>query len=304
MRTVQITAYGAADALHLVEMPTPEPEPGTVRIRIRAAAVNPADWKWRAGVLHDLVPLTFPHVLGYDVAGAIDAVGEGVNGLATGDRVVAMLPTLTKGGYAEQVVVAADLVARIPDGLGFAAAAAIPTAGLTGVQLIEEYCRPAPGETVLLTGALGAVGRFALHAALAQGARVVAAVRPGQVEAVLALGVAEAIMLDEPARLDRPVDYVADTVGGAKVAALCRSAVPRGGIWTVATDPIDPDGLIHAPVFVAVHADARRLGELAALVAAGALEVPVARRLPLEHAAEAQRLVEAGGTGGRIILEP
>lgn len=303
MRVVAIDGYGPPEALHVAEAPLPEPGPGEVRVKVRAAAVNPADWKWRSGALDGVVPLSFPAVLGYDIAGVVDALGEGVSVPAPGTRVCGMLDHIAKGGYADYALLPAEQAVPIPDALDDATAAALPCAGLTGVQMIEDHIRPVPGETVLVTGALGGVGRFVLHAAIAAGARVIAAVRASQVEEARALGAADVHVPGE-AWAGGPVDHAADTVGGAGVAALLRAAAPRGRIVTVATDPIDPEGLPAAPQFIAVRHDPARLAALANTVASGTLAVPVAQLLPFDRAAEAHRLVEAGGTGGKIVLVP
>lgn len=303
MRVVQIDDYGPAEALHVARAAVPEPGPGMVRVSVRAAGINPADYKWRSGALHGVAPLIFPQVLGYDVAGIVDALGKGVTAPAIGTRVVGMLSHIEKGGYAEQVLLPAGQAVPIPDGMEDATAAALPCAGLTGVQMIEEHIQPATGETVLITGALGGVGRYALHAALRAGARVIVAVRAAQRDEALALGASEAVALGEDWE-GGPIDHVADTVGGPLVAKLCRQAAPRGRIVTVATDPIDPAGLPSAPDFIAVHHDPARLAALAREVLAGALVVPIADIVPFEQAAEAHRRVEAGGAGGKLILVP
>jgi len=304
MQVIQFDHYGDVDVLYRAEVATPAPGPGAVRVRVAAAAVNPADVKWRQGMFKDFAPIGFPHVLGYDIAGTVDAVGPEVSGLKPGDRVFAMLDAFTKGGYAEYAVVPAGDVALIPEGLDFATAAALPTAALTGVQLIEDHLRPTPGQTVLITGAAGAVGRFAIAAARKLGARVVAAVRRTQAEEARALGADEVIALGEAEWTGAPFDHVADTVGGPAVAALCRHLAPGGLIRTVATTPIDPAGLSTEPVFIGVQRDAKKLAEIGRLVAAGEVPAPVAKRLPLAEAAQAHRLVEAGGNAGKIILEP
>jgi NADPH:quinone reductase-like Zn-dependent oxidoreductase len=304
MRVIQMSGYGGPDVLQLGERETPEPGPGQVRVRVQAVGVNPADWKWRAGWFKDMIPFSFPHVPGYDAAGVVDAVGEGVSGFAKGDRVVTMTAPDKQGAYAELVVAAADATAKIPANLDFATAAALPTPGLTGVQLVEEMLKPKAGETVLVTGAVGGCGRFSLHAAKKLGARVVAAVRASAAAEARALGADEVITLDGGEWTGAPFDAVADTVGGPAVAKLCRHVKPGGLIGTVSTTPIDPAGLPSQPAFFAYHADAARLAELAEVAARGELPVPVATRLPFAEAGKAQQLVEAGGQGGKVVLEP
>jgi NADPH:quinone reductase-like Zn-dependent oxidoreductase len=252
----------------------------------------------------DFMPIEMPHVPGYDIAGTVEAIGPDVTGYRPGDRIVSLLGNTTHGGYAELAIADAAASAKLPDGFDFALAAALPVAALTGVQMIEEQIKPARGETVLVTGALGAVGRFIVHAALAQGARVVAAVRPSHAEEARALGASVVIPLEGGDQSSLSFNHVADTVGGPAVTALCRRLISGGRICTAATDPIDPAGLAAEPVFIFLHQDGPRLAEIVAEVAAGAIAVPIARRMPLAAAAEAQQLVAAGGVGGKIILEP
>ena len=304
MRAVLFYEYGPPDVMREGDTPTPGPAPNEVRIRVRAAGVNPADFKWRAGMFADLVPLQLPHVLGYDVAGTVDALGSDVLGMSVGDRVFAMLDNIKKGGYAEFAVCIAEHAARIPTDLDFDIAAALPTPALTGFQMIEEHLQVKPGQTVLITGAIGAVGRFATVAALRLGARVVAAVRANQQDEALALGAAETIVLGDQNWHGAPFDHIADTVGGAAVARLCRHLKPGGRIRTVSTTPIDPAGLYSDPVFISVHPDRATLEKAAALVGATEITLPIARRMPLGQAAEAHRLAEAGGLGGKLILRP
>lgn len=302
MRAVVFDIYGAADVLHEVLLPIPAPAIGQVRIRVTSAAVNPADVKWRAGMFRDIAPVPLPHILGYDVAGTIDAVGADVTGFASGDRVIAMLDPVSKGGYADYALADAAAVAHCPDELIDEVAAALPTAGLTGFQLIERHVRPLAGETVLITGATGAVGRFAVRAALDAGAHVIAAVRPSHRDAALALGV-NVVPLDGT-EVPPLVDHVADTVGGSVVATLSRKLRPGGRIRTVATTPIDADGLKSAPVFISVQPDGAMLARIAQRVAAGEIAVPIDRSLPLAQAATAHRLIEGSGITGKIILLP
>jgi NADPH:quinone reductase-like Zn-dependent oxidoreductase len=243
-------------------------------------------------------------VPGYDIAGTVEAVGPDVTGYKPGDRIVALLGNTTHGAYAELAAADATASARLPEDFDFALAAALPVAALTAVQMIEEQIKPTKGETVLVTGALGAVGRWLVHAALAQGARVIAAVRPAHADEARALGASEVIALDGSDHSSFSFNHVADTVGGPAVTALCRRLIPGGRICTAATDPIDPAGLAAEPVFIFLHQDGQRLAEIVAEVATGAIAVPIAQRMSYADAAEAQELVAAGGLGGKIILHP
>jgi NADPH:quinone reductase-like Zn-dependent oxidoreductase len=303
MRVVECDEYGGPEVLHLAERPVPEVAPGTIRVRVHAAGVNPADPKLRQGMFAAVAPLHFPQVLGYDVAGTIDSLGAGVTGYFPGERVFAMLGPVKRGAYAEYVLVPSADIVLMPAELDFATAAAIPTGGLTGVQMIEEYALPQAGDVVLITGAVGSVGRFAMYAARCRGAHIIAAVRAAQQEEALALGAAETLVLGQEDWKGPDFKFVIDTVGGDSVAALCRHLRADGAIFTAATTPINRAGLVCEPVFVIVHNDPAKLKALAGAVAAGELPVPIGQCLPLAKAAEAHHLVEAGGSRGKVILE-
>ena len=134
MKAIVIHRYGGPEVLELADLPAPHPQAGEVLVRIAAAAVNPADGKWRAGMFQSFAPIGFPHILGYDVAGEV----IGGEGFAPGTRVFGMLDPFHKGGYAEQVAVSSGTLAEIPEGMDFPTAAAIPTAGLTGLQMVDH----------------------------------------------------------------------------------------------------------------------------------------------------------------------
>jgi NADPH2:quinone reductase len=304
MQAVQFCEYGPSSVLKNVEIECAPVGPNEVRIRINAAGVNPADVKWRAGMFREFMPLALPCVPGYDVAGTVEAVGPGVTHLSIGEPVAAMLDSYTMGAYAQQVVVSAYRVARLPSELDLVTAAALPTAGLTGLQLIEDHIRPKRGQTILVTGATGAVGRFAMFAALHMNVRVVAAVRASQIDSALAVGADAAFILGSDSWSGAPFDHIVDTVGGAEVAKLCIHLAPGGRIRTVATTPIETQGLSELPELVIVRPDSDRLAQLARDVLAGYVEVPISHRLPLQEAALAHDWVENGGLGGKIVLLP
>ncbi len=302
MKAVQFDDYGPPEVLHLVEVETPVAGPGQVQLRVAAASVNPADVKWRSGALRSFtsVPLILPHVVGYDVAGTVLSVGAGVTRCKAGDRIVTALP---KDGYAEIAVAEEVSVARLPEGFDFVQAAALPCAALTGVQMVEMAIAPQKGQTVMVTGATGAVGRFALAAALDLGCRVLAAVRPAYFDEARALGAHEVVALGGDGAGMPAFDHVADTVGGADVGKLARHMKPGGKIVTVATTPIAPDGLPVPVTFFAYKREGDRLARIVADIASGKCSMPVVHRLPLAQAAEAHRIFEAGGVGGKIVLE-
>ncbi len=300
MKAISIDAYGGPEVLHIAECERPVPGAGAALVRVEAIGVNPADTKWRAGMFASFAPQNFPYVPGYDAAGVV----EGGDALPAGSRVAVMLDPMQAGAYAEYVTAPAGRLAQLPPGLDFATAAALPTPGLTGVQLIEEALDVRAGELVLITGAMGAVGRFALFAAKARGAKVVAAVRASHRAEARRLGADKVLVLGEEDWSGPAFGKIADTVGGAAVAVLCRQVMAGGKISTVATTPIPADGLKVAPAFYSVHEDVARLEALAADVAAGSLAVPIAKVMRLAEAEAAHRLMEAGGLGGKIILLP
>jgi NADPH:quinone reductase-like Zn-dependent oxidoreductase len=258
---------------------------GEVKVKVVAAGLNPVDWKLRSGALQAMMPLRLPAVLGRDVSGTVLEVGSGVTRFKPGDRVLG----LVNGGYAEQVVASEQAFAPLPDGLDLRDAAALPLVLLTGAQLIEDATRPAKGERVLVTGAVGGVGRAAVHAAKKLGARPIAGVRAAQKSEAQQLGAAQ-------------VDAIADTVGGETVAKLIPRIRKGGALGSVVGEPPAAKGRdLRVRAFMA-HADPTRLRALAEDVARGELTIPVARRLPLGQAREAQKLAERGGTGKLLLL--
>lgn len=300
MKLVQFRSYGAPDVLELADGAVPLPGPGQILLKVAAIGVNPADVKWRSGALDGMMPLNFPHVVGYDVAGTVMELGAGASHFRPGDRVVASVAS----GYAECALAAEAACARLPDGIDFVQAAALPCPALTGVQMIVEGVRPAKGETVLVTGATGGVGRFAVRAARGLGSRVIAAVRPSHFEEALSLGADEVVALDGHDGVLPATDHFADTVGNRAAAELCRRLNPAGKILTVATSPTRPEELAPSAEFFFYHPDGVALAGIVDAVVRGDIAMPIGHRLPLAAAAEAHRLMEAGRLGGRIILEP
>jgi NADPH:quinone reductase len=314
MRAAGFTEYGGPGVLHVVELPDPEPGPGELLIRVRAAAVNPTDTVLRSGgraeSLKDVAP---PHVPGMDAAGVLERIGTGVQtDLEVGERVVAIvLPLGQRGAYAERVVVPSGSVVRSPAGASDAEAATLPMNGLTARACLDRLGLTA-GETLAVTGAAGAVGGYAVQLGKAAGLRVVADAAPDDQALVSSLGADDVVP-----RGDDFADHVRALVpGGADglvdAALLDARAVPAvrdgGGIATVraydGAGVVGRDITFH-PVFVRSYAEEQaKLDHLRALSEDGTLTLRVARTLPLESAAEAHRLLEAGGNRGRLVLEP
>ena len=302
MKAAVLHEYGAPSKLKYEDFPDPQPGPGEVRVRVLAASVNPVDWKMRSGEAKERFPVEFPGILGRDVAGVVDTLGEGVTGFAEGDRVFA----LARATYAELCVVKASELARVPEGLDMVAAGTVPLVSLTGDQLIRDATEVQPGQTILLTGATGSVGRCALFCALEVGAKVIAGVRKKQIGEAMALGAVAAIELgdeDDLARLGL-VDGVADTVGG-KLAPKLLAKVKPGGVFGSVLGP-PADAALHPLVRIkpmSAHPVPDTIAHYGEALRDGRLKIPLERTLPLSEAAEAHAMAEKGGIG-KIVLVP
>jgi NADPH:quinone reductase-like Zn-dependent oxidoreductase len=299
MNAIVLPAYGPPSAFELRDIPAPSPGPGEIEVRVVAASVNPIDWKLRSGAYQKFVQLDLPAVLGRDVSGEVVAVGAGVTAFRVGMRVLG----LVNHGYAERVVAPVEAFAQVPPGLDLLQAAALPLVLLTGAQLIEKAAALRADETVLITGATGSVGRVAVFVAQERGAKVYAGVRSSHEVEAAKLGVHGVVALDDERQVEGlpEVDVLADTVGGATTQPLLRKVKRGGRVATVVGEPEGARdlGLTVRPMLA--QPDSRRLGELAAEVAAKRLIVPIGKTFPLAQAAEAHELAELGGVG-KVLL--
>jgi NADPH:quinone reductase-like Zn-dependent oxidoreductase len=302
MKAVRLHSYGGPENLKYEEtVPDPVPDADSVLVAAAATSVNPIDWKMRSGARQKDFPLQLPAILGRDVSGIVRAVGLNVRTFKPGDRVMA----LTEATYAELVVVKESALTHVPDGVDLIDAAAIPLVALTGDQLVRLAAQVRQGQTVLVSGALGSVGRAACHTAKKLGARVIAGVRGKQLEEARSLGANEVVAIDNEAAIATlsPVDSVADTVGGETAARLLQK-VKAGGHFGYAS--VLPDGasslnptLTITRVFA--RPDASKIREFADDIRDGKFVLPISKRLPLRDAAEAQTLAQRGGAG-KIVL--
>jgi len=300
MKAIVLNEYGDSSHLKLTEIPEPKPGAGEIKVKVAAAGLNPIDWKLRGGDYKAFMPIEFPFVPGVDVSGQVVELGPGVTRFKVDDRVLGFV----KRGYAEFVTAPAEAWAPIPKGMSLEDAAIIPLAALTGAQLVEEAANVQGEQTVLVTGAIGAVGRAAVYAAKSRGARVIAGVRQQQRAEAETLGAAAVVALDVDAELANlpMLDAVADTVGGAILAKVL-GKVRNGGVVasTVGPPPGDKERRVIGKAMMA-HTDAKRLAALAEAVKAGKLRLPIAKRFSLAEAASAQRLAEAGGIS-KVLLK-
>jgi NADPH:quinone reductase len=296
MRVVEVTAFGGPEVLRLAERSDPEPAAGVVVVAIHATSVNPTDLSTRDGSRRKRMPdLEPPFVPGWDLAGEV---------LATGDRVVGMIPFAQIGGrvgaYAEQAAVDPAWLAPLPEGVPFEEAATLPLNALTSRQSLD-LLGLAAGDALLVTGASGGVGGFAVQMAVADGLEVIAMAGRDDEDWVESLGASEVLPRDADLSGTRPVDGVLDAVplGPERSTPTLRD----GGtaVFTRTPDPPGPNRELRFETIL-VKPDAVALTRFAEQLAAGRLRTRVAQVLPLDEAAEAHRLAEAGGLHGKVVL--
>jgi NADPH:quinone reductase-like Zn-dependent oxidoreductase len=305
MKAVLLHEYGVPEKLKFEDnVPEPQISGNTVLIAAAAASVNPIDWKLRSGIRQKEFPLSFPAILGRDVSGIVRKVGANVKHFNVGDRVLA----LSNATYAELVAVADSDVTHLPDGVDLADAAAIPLISLTGDQLVRLATNVKKGQVVLITGALGSVGRAAVHTAKKIGAQVIAGVRGKELHDARSLGVSDALAIDDDNEIEnfRLVDAIADTVGGDVAAKLIGKVKQSGSFGYTAGLPESTAAKNPTVKITRVRAqpDPSKVREFADDVRDGKFFLPIGRRMPLRDAAKAHELGEKGGIGKILLLAP
>jgi NADPH:quinone reductase-like Zn-dependent oxidoreductase len=308
MYAVRLHRYGAADQLIYEATQRPEAQAGEALVRVRAIGVNPVDWKTRQG-RYDTGPIETPLILGWDIAGVIEATGTGVDQFTPGDDVFGMVRFPEFGdAYADYVAAPVSDLAKKPATLSCVEAAAVPLVALTAWQALFEAAQLQPGQTILIHAAAGGVGHIAVQLAKWKGARVIGVASAPNAEFLRSLGVDQVIDYTHERFEDvaPEVDVVLDTIGGA-TQERSFAALRPGGILVSITDTPDAAlaqryGVRSARILV--HTSSAQLAEIAHLFESGKLRVEVARAFPLVEAAEAHRLSEAGHTRGKIVLIP
>jgi NADPH:quinone reductase len=305
MRKIVVTQPGGPEVLQLQEAPDPTPSAGEAVVEPAAININPTDLGARQG----MYPPGFdiqgpPYVLGWDLSGVVAAVGEGVDGRAVGDRVVGMIPWYVAGGrygaYADPVLLRAEWLVDLPDGLDPVLAATLPLNGLTAVQALAPLELQA-GERLLITGASGAVGSFAAQLAVQRGVQVTGQAGTDDEEWVRSLGVEAVIPRDANLSELEPFPKILDAVPVGPAAFPAAA----DGATIVSTRPVDEDpGRRVHQVAMLIEWDADALRTLLADAAAGKLRSRIDQTVPLADAAEAHRLAEQRGRRGKIVLVP
>lgn len=323
MRAMIIEQTGGPEVFQFSEIPTPEPGPGQILVKIAYAGVNPADWKNRQGMLAQYRPYVFPYIIGFDAAGVVAALGEGVTEFVVGDRV--FTPTNHgqggQGSYAEYAIASVDRVAIIPDNLTFAQAAALPVAALTAWQALFLRGDVRADQSILIHGGSGGLGSFAVQFARWKGAKVAATCSTANIDYLTSLGVErvidyknENIMEAVNAWAPQGLDYLMDAVGISTLPAGL-DLVKAGGSYVSIPTLVD-DGDIGASIAAAAEKGVNRvfstmddqntaamLTQIAGLLASGKIQMPPIQEHPLHAVADVHEALQSGHTRGKVVLK-
>lgn len=321
MKAMVLDHFGGPEVLHMAEIEKPSATPGNVIVEVAYASVNPADWKAREGWLARYFDYQFPFVVGFDAAGIVAEVGEGVTHVKQGDRVVTPgnQGMGERGSYAEFVRAAGERVIPLPDSVSFRDAATLPTAGMTAWQATLDPAPLGPNSMVVVNGGAGGTGSFAIQLAKMAGAKVATTCSAHNFDYVRSLGAELAIDYrnDDVVAALRAwapggIDLAVDTVGQGTFVGIL-PVMKRGGIVTpigtlIADEAtIDPAaaeaaGVTVIPTVSAFPEQPRQLRGLVEALASGKIRIPETTELPLNQAGEAQRRVQEGHVRGKIVL--
>ena len=304
MKAALLTKHGGPENLVLDDAPDPVAGPGEVVVDVHAASVNAADYKVRLGSYDS--KLVFPYILGRDFSGVVSALGAGVSDFAVGDPVFGVLDAGKEGAYAEKLAIKAAIIARKPDSLSHAQAAALALISITAEWALEDTAKLQTGETVLITGGAGGVASFAIQLAKHLGATVITTASTGNLDYVRGLGADCAIdyRAEDFAKIVSGCDVVFDTVGG-DVRPGCYAVLKPGGrlVWVAPAPPgFQPPRSDVETLRPAVARDRVHLQRMVALVEAGAVKPPPISLYPLADVAAAHRVSEGRHLRGKLVL--
>ncbi|MGE0487610.1 MAG: NADP-dependent oxidoreductase [Vulcanimicrobiota bacterium] len=326
-----IHSYGGPEKLELLEVPEPACRPNELLIAIQAASLNPLDWKLREGMLRRIRPTRFPLLLGNDLSGTVERVGDQVEGFAVGDEVFARVPKSSIGTLAEKIAVHSAAVAHKPGNLSHQQAASIPLAGLTAWQALHDVGELQAGQKVLIQAGAGGVGSLAIQLAHLAGAEVATTASAAKHELVRSLGADHAIDYRKEAfeKLLHGYDLVLDTLGGETLIRSFDILKPGGKVVSIA-GPLDPytaeqlqlNGLLRRAIrimswsvrrrarqkdchyrYLFMRPDGKQLAHLGELLRAGQLRPLVDKVYPFAQVKEAFAYAETGHASGKVIIE-
>ncbi|MFD3588175.1 NADP-dependent oxidoreductase [Streptomyces sp. NPDC058683] len=311
MKAVRFHEYGDPDVLRFEDVEQPVPGVGEVRIRVAGTSFNSVDGNIRGGFMRGPIPVVLPHTPGLDVAGTVEALGEGVNGLEVGDDVVGFLPMDGNGAAAEYVLAPAEVLTPAPKSVPLTDAAALPVVGLTAYQALFDHGKLTAGQRVLVNGAGGAVGGYAVQLAKNAGAHVIATASHRSSEAVRSAGADEVIdhtTTSVTTAVTEPVDIALNLapVDPAELATLVTLVRPGGvvvntTVWMPA--PSDEERGVRG-IDLFVRSDAEQLAQLVASIDRGELRVDVAERVPLAELSALHARAAEGAVHGKVIVVP
>ncbi|MFI6566007.1 NADP-dependent oxidoreductase [Streptomyces sp. NPDC050534] len=311
MKAVRFHEYGDPSVLRYEDVELSVPGSGEVRIRVAATSFNSVDGNIRGGFMQGPIPVTLPHTPGIDVAGTVDALGEGVDGIAVGDEVIGFLPMDGSGAAAQYVLAPAEVLTPAPKSVPLADTAALPVVSLTAWQALFDHGNLTAGQRVLINGAGGAVGGYAVQLAKNAGAHVIATAGPRSSEQVTSAGADEVIdhtTTEVTAAVTEPVDVVLNLapIDPAQLAAL-PGLIRSGGVLVNTTvwmpAPSDEERGVRG-IDMFVRSDAQQLSRLVTLIDSGQLRVDVAERVPLAELRALHTRAAEGAVHGKVIVVP
>lgn len=309
MKAARIAVYGHADVIEIADISQPVPRQGQVLIEVHAASINPFDTTVREGRVAGMIPGGLPVTLGGDLAGIVREVGEGVTALAAGDQVYGQAAVVAgnSGAFAEYAVTAADQLAKMPAGLSFTDAAALPLTGVSALQALTEHIGLSAGRKIFILGGAGGIGTMAIQLAKHLGAHVATTATGSGLDYVRGLGADEVVdyQSQDFASLLHGYDAVFDTVGGDTFGRSL-AVLKRGGIAVSMIAEADPDQLEQLGVVALLQqtkVNTERLSHLRQFVESGALKVHVDQIFPLDQVSKAFAARESGQVRGKVVIQ-
>lgn len=309
MKAIAIEQYGGKEQLKEINIPKPTPKEKQVIVKLHATSINPIDWKLREGYLKAMMPFEFPIILGWDVAGIVEEVGEHVQDFKVGDRIFARPETTNRGTYAEYTIVDTHLLTKIPDNIGFEEAACVPLAGLTAWQCLFDFGNIQKGDKVLIHAGAGGVGTFAIQLAKNVGAYVAATAGTNNVEFLKSLGADEVIDYKKQdfEKVLTEFDFVLDSLGGENQEKSFTVLKEGGKLASIVSEPnqekAKQKNIKSGNVWLVPNG--QQLEKIANLLGQNKLRVIIGHKFPFseEGIKEAHALSESHHAKGKIVIQ-